>query len=71
MSPIFKCSKCGCLENTALTRGSWHKPFNNMQCSECSTGKWHGKFKKETPEEAGYEPEPDSSVRVFWRKKQQ
>jgi hypothetical protein len=40
-----------------------------MLCSECATGKWHGKFKKETPEDAGYEPEPDGNARVFWRKK--
>ena len=67
--PLFKCFSCGALENSALTPGvmvqssRWHDLF------ECSTGKWHGLFTKVNIEEAGYEPEPDSSVRVFWRKK--
>ena len=69
MSPLFKCHSCGALENSALTPGSWCNPPDGMTCSECSTGKWHGLFTKVNIEEAGYEPEPDSSVRVFWRKK--
>jgi hypothetical protein len=46
--PIFKCSKCGCIENTALCDYWWdvHKEKNPI-CSECSTGKWYGKFEKQ------------------------
>lgn len=44
--PLFKCSHCGCVENTAL--GSyWPNPHSAL-CSECATGKWHGQFPKET-----------------------
>ena len=67
--PLFNCSRCGCLENSALTSKSWSNPPDKMLCSECDTGKWHGKFKKETPEEAGYEPEPGNYARVFYRLK--
>ena len=48
--PLFKCSKCGCIENTALGK-YWgtDKPI----CSECSTGKWHGEFKKQDAVDTG------------------
>jgi hypothetical protein len=46
--PLFKCTKCGTVENTALSACSWvysceGKP---VLCSECCSGKWHGMFKK-------------------------
>jgi len=41
--PLFKCEKCGCLENTALS-SYWYK--EKKLCSECGSGKWHGCFKK-------------------------
>lgn len=47
--PIFICAKCKCLENTALTPSYWanlSEPDRQI-CSECSTGKWHKRFKKE------------------------
>jgi len=45
---LFICSKCGCVENTALCLywiGNKDKPL----CSECDPkiNKWHGIFKKE------------------------
>jgi len=43
--PLFKCRKCGTVENTALTLCSWTQQDNPL-CSECCTGKWHGRFKK-------------------------
>lgn len=42
--PLFKCSKCGAVENTAL--GSFWTNQNEPLCSECETGKWHGRFSK-------------------------
>jgi len=54
--PIFRCDKCGCVENTAAS-GYWHR-FTDYHgdkpppalCSECDPeiGKWHGMFPKES-----------------------
>jgi hypothetical protein len=45
--PLFNCSQCGVIENTALG-AYWNKLRKNepVLCSECSTGEWHGKFSK-------------------------
>lgn len=51
---LFKCPGCGCIENTAT--GDYWVPVGEgtePKCSECATGKWHGLFHKQTPEEAG------------------
>lgn len=47
--PLFRCSKCGCIENTALSyrwMGGWMG--EESLCSECDPeiGKWHGEFPK-------------------------
>lgn len=40
---LYQCESCGACENTAL--GSyWDK--ERKLCSECATGKWHGRFPK-------------------------
>ena len=53
--PLFKCDKCGALENTALGNYWWAKSEGqDVECSECDTGVWHNQFPKETPEDAGY-----------------
>ncbi len=52
---LYRCTKCGCVENTAL--GHFHAAKLDGEpvlCSECHTGTWHGEFPKRTPEEAGY-----------------
>jgi hypothetical protein len=41
---LFKCQKCGCIENTALGR---YWGAKEKLCSECATGKWHNAFPKE------------------------
>lgn len=58
--PLFKCSKCSAMDNTATTSGYWWNKAQNLPvlCSECADGKWHGLFPKQTPEEAGYELGP-------------
>lgn len=53
---LFKCSNCGCIENTALGAYWYRKGMEGKEplCSECDTGEWHGEFKKRTPEECEY-----------------
>ena len=47
--PLFKCG-CGTIENTACTPESWGNVGEGKppRCSECATGKWHGRFPKTT-----------------------
>jgi len=49
--PLFKCSKCGAVENTALG-AYWAQKCRGepVLCSECDTGTWHGQFPKESAE---------------------
>lgn len=48
--PLFKCSKCGCVDNTA-TGNFWTARYTKKQplCCKCDPkiGKWHGRFKRE------------------------
>lgn len=63
--PLYECSKCHAVENTALTNFWWDHIHDGKPalCSECDPeiGKWHGKFDKITAEEyaAKY---PDSPI---------
>ena len=45
--PLFICSKCKNVENTALC-GYWYRKSEPL-CSKCDPefGKWHGIFKEE------------------------
>ena len=49
--PLFKCEKCGCVENTA-TSNYWTADLEGQPklCSECDPeiGKWHGQFSKDS-----------------------
>lgn len=47
--PCFRCSKCGCVENTAACN-YWNKEKGKALCSECDPEikKWHGRFPKES-----------------------
>lgn len=53
---IYICEKCGAIENTA-TGGYWKNVINNepKMCSECNTGKWHGRFPKKYWKDYGVE----------------
>jgi hypothetical protein len=46
---LFKCSKCGCIENTACCN-YWSSKSEGKRpvCSECDPAikKWHGRFEK-------------------------
>ncbi len=43
--PLFKCEKCGCVENTALC-GYWWRGNKKALCSECDPEfrRWHHRF---------------------------
>ncbi len=45
--PLFICSKCGNIENTALS-GYWFKQEEPALCSDCDPKfkEWHGRFPK-------------------------
>lgn len=49
--PLFKCQKCGAVENTACGQ-YWGE--DEKLCSECATGNWHGKFEKRNAVASGY-----------------
>lgn len=43
----YICEECGCIDNTAI--GGYYKNYINkeeLKCSECNFGKWHGEFDK-------------------------
>ena len=46
--PVYRCSKCGVMENTAAS-GYWsQQDRDNALCTQCDPkiGKWHGIFKR-------------------------
>ena len=43
--PLYRCEKCGCIENTAM--GFYWGKYKKL-CSKCSTGKWHRVFRKKS-----------------------
>lgn len=47
----FICEKCGCVENTALSRYWYREKNEEALCSECDKkiGKWHDCFPKRKP----------------------
>ena len=80
---IFRCGKCGCIENTACSNYWTHdddKWASPPLCSECdpSIGKWHGVFPKQSAKgmllgSDGflYSPEGEAAGENEWRKKHQ
>ncbi len=48
--PIFACSECGYIDNTALTT-AWERLERDdpLLCSLCEFGKWHGVFPRRKP----------------------
>jgi len=53
--PLFECSECHSVDNTALTGFWWNVMHDNKpaQCSACDPeiGEWHGKFPRLTLEQ--------------------
>ena len=51
--PLFPCSKCNCVEDTALSH-YWSARLRQVAavCSACDPGigKWHGEFPRESAE---------------------
>jgi len=58
---LFRCSSCGCVENTALSRYWAQYKSPDKLCSECNPeiGRWHGRFPKQDADANGYVPMPD------------
>lgn len=48
--PLFDCSQCGTVDNTALT-DYWTRVRDKQPplCSACLTGEWHGVFERHQP----------------------
>lgn len=48
--PLFQCTKCRCIENTAVCGYNWLMDKSKALCSECDPefGKWHGIFEKKS-----------------------
>lgn len=44
--PLFECSQCHVIDNTALGSFWWRTGQENLPalCSQYDEGKWHGKF---------------------------
>lgn len=53
--PLFECPKCGVVENTA-TGHYWPAEPDEVACSECYKGEWHGRFPR-TQASDGWVPE--------------
>ena len=61
--PVFKCSKCGHVDNTALASYWWRVTHDKLPplCSLCDPeiGKWHGAFERFRPEDRDLVEGPD------------
>ena len=62
---LFRCSQCGCVENTALSR--YWKDRQERQpprCSACDPriGAWHGQFPRQDARAAGYQQDQYGSL---------
>ena len=46
--PLFRCDKCGCVDNSACAPSYWTSRLNEKPpiCTECETGEWHEIFPK-------------------------
>lgn len=61
--PLFACASCDAIDNTAISE-YWVQQLEahdagrkfEPKCSECRTGKWHGKFPKRFAKVEGYIP---------------
>jgi hypothetical protein len=58
--PLFKCPKCGVVENTAASH-YWTAAPEDVACSQCETGRWHGLFPRTQATEEWIPEEPQIS----------
>jgi hypothetical protein len=67
--PLFRCSKCHCVEDTALSNyWSAHLRRNPAVCSACDPkiAKWHGEF----PQESAQGWQSDERGFLLWSKRE-
>ena len=64
--PIFKCTQCGCVENTACCNYWMTKDYNHVLCSACDPkiGKWHDMFPRINADEKGYVADSEGFLRL-------
>src|SRR4029077_7729488 len=70
---VFKCEKCSCVENTAVSNYWTREKGSPALCSECDPkiGKWHGRFPKQSSdglvEKNGFliSPEEDAQLKAL------
>lgn len=58
---LFRCTSCGCVENTATSRFWMREPRDSPPlCSACDPeiGKWHDLFERTDADAAGYVSRP-------------
>lgn len=62
--PLFVCSKCKVIENTALS-GYWYRGKKKPLCSQCDPkfGKWHNKFSRKKFNEKEWEIESGDFIK--------
>ena len=61
--PLFVCSKCGCIDNTACDGNFWDVYTNNPLCTECNGYKWHNYFPKKKATEKEIK-----EINEYWEK---
>lgn len=64
--PVFKCSQCGVMENTATSNYVMRTMIGKKPplCSQCdpAIGRWHGRFERKKPKDKGLVIGPDGYV---------
>ena len=73
---LVRCTKCGCVENTACCHWFDHLEDKQYLCSECDPeiGRWHGRFAKTSADgfffddsHLIYEPEEVDMRTMRWK----
>ena len=65
--PLFVCSECHIVDNTALSKYWWWRHYNDLPplCTQCAGGEWHNHFDrvewKDWPNPAGVQYPPSST----------
>ncbi len=67
--PLFVCSKCNGIDNTATAAGGYWLEKIKL-CAECKTGQWHGRFiQTQYDEKADGPMGPGRLIGEYWGKR--